>query len=56
MRLGVVSPVGERIVLLADDYALRLATSLGIEPDDETFKGMSGAFISFLSDAVETVA
>jgi hypothetical protein len=50
---GVISDVTERVVVLADDYADRLMSSLSTAASEQELReGISGAFISFLAEAL----
>jgi hypothetical protein len=50
---GVLTTVTERVVILADDYADRLMESfLTAASEEELREGISGAFISFLAEAL----
>lgn len=50
---GVLTTVTERVVILADDYADRLMDSLSTAASEQELReGISGAFISFLAEAL----
>lgn len=47
----LLSAVSERVVMLADEYADRLIQAMSAAVSEEQLReGVSGAFISFLSD------
>jgi hypothetical protein len=50
---GVLTTVTERVVVLADDYADRLVSSLSSAASEQELRdGISGAFISFLAEVL----
>lgn len=50
---GVLTPVTERVVLLADEYADRLMEALRTAPSEHGMReGISGSFISFLVEVL----
>ena len=52
-RCVTISEVSQRLVDLADDYAARLMESMPTAASEQELRqGLSGAFISFLAEAL----
>lgn len=53
---GVLNPVTERVVNLADTYAEKVMADLPSATEDELRRGLAGAFIAFLVEVLSQAA